>query len=71
LQLAYLDESQNPMAYYITALVVSDHEVIPLSKTLDEVTMYAQDTYGGVQRDAELHGHALVNGRDDSLSGRN
>jgi hypothetical protein len=70
--LAYLDEAQNADAFYVTAVVIEVTDAIPLAKTLDAVVMHAQETYGGVKEAAELHGHALVSGRDDwhGLRGR-
>lgn len=63
--LAYLDESHSPDDYYITALIVVDVVAIPLTKALDEVVEYAQDTYGGIASRAELHAYPLVSGTGD------
>ncbi len=65
MQLAYLDESQAPSAYYITAVVVTDADAIALASALDDVVEWAQDTYGGVRDAAELHAVDLVGGLGD------
>ena len=70
--LAYLDEARNADAFYVTAVLIEGADAIPLAKSLDAVVMHAQETYGGVKDAAELHGHALVSGREDwhQLRGR-
>jgi hypothetical protein len=70
-QLAYLDESEAPTAYYITALVVSDKDSIALATALDEVVEWAQANFGGVHSRAELHAHDLVGGQKDWEQYRN
>lgn len=70
MQLAYLDESKAPTAYYITALVVADKDTIALAAALDDVIDWAQDTYGGVRDHAELHAVDLVGGEGDWLKYR-
>lgn len=65
MQLAYLDESKAPTAYYVTALVVSDKDTVALSRGLDEVVEWAQDNHGGVRDNAELHAVDLAGGQRD------
>lgn len=63
--LAYLDESGDRSAYYITALMVEDKDPIPLSSALDDVVDYAWTTYRGIRSNAELHGYDLAWGEGD------
>jgi len=63
--LAYLDESFNTKCHTMTALMIKDADALPLSRALDEVVAYAQDTYGRIHSDAELHAYELAWGRGD------
>lgn len=63
--LAYLDESHaKGRNYYIGALVMAPENVPKLSTALDEVVWDAHSTFG-VQPNAELHGHPLVQAKED------
>lgn len=62
--LAYLDESFTKHRYYICAVIAPESEVAPLSKALDAVVEKAHRAYETPAR-AELHGHALMHGKDD------
>lgn len=65
--LAYADESysQGWDYYWIAALVCPEDVVGPLSNALDDVVTKAADNYSGIGTRAELHGHALLHGKDD------
>lgn len=65
MRLAYLDESKAPDAYYITALIVPDTDTVPLAVELEKVVQWAQDRFGGVRDNAELHAADLVGGKKD------
>lgn len=62
--LAYLDESYDKVEYWLTALVVPTETALQLQNSLDAVVYEAMTKYG-IPYDAELHGHALVHGKDD------
>jgi hypothetical protein len=65
--LAYVDESysQGWDRYWIAALVCPEGVVGPLSNALDAVVAKAAAGYSGIGTRAELHGHALLQGKDD------
>ncbi len=65
--LAYVDESYSTGwdRYWIAALVCPEHVLGPLSSALDDVVGKAADSYSGIGSDAELHGHALLHGKED------
>lgn len=65
--LAYVDESYSTAwdRYWIAALVCPEHVVGPLASALDDVVDKAADSYSGIGTQAELHGHALLHGKDD------
>jgi hypothetical protein len=65
--LAYVDESYSTgwKYYWIAALVCPEHVVRPLITDLDAVVNKAAVGYEGISADAELHGHALLQGKDD------
>ena len=67
-QLAYLDESRTAKAFHITALCVSDVDAIPLGRDLDGVVEFAQDNFGKIRSNAELHGYAIASAKDDWTS---
>ncbi len=64
--LAYVDESYSTHweRYWIAALFCPDRVVGPLSQALDAVVATAASNYSGVGTRAELHGHALLHGKD-------
>ncbi|MFG3410182.1 DUF3800 domain-containing protein [Streptomyces sp. NPDC048142] len=62
--LTYVDESYDQDHYWMVALVVAEKHLRPLHRALDSVVAKAADHYP-VDRHAELHGHALVQARDD------
>jgi hypothetical protein len=62
--LTYVDESYDGDRYWMVALVVAENHLRPLHSALDSVVRKAADSYP-VDPDAELHGHALVQARDD------
>lgn len=62
--LTYVDESYDRDHYWMVALVVAEKHLRPLHRALDSVVSKAADHYP-VDRHAELHGHALVQARDD------
>ncbi|MFZ4272642.1 DUF3800 domain-containing protein [Streptomyces arboris] len=62
--LTYVDESYDRDHYWMVALVVAETHLRPLHRALDSVVAKAADHYP-VDRHAELHGHALVQARDD------
>ncbi|MEU6118082.1 DUF3800 domain-containing protein [Streptomyces sp. NPDC047117] len=62
--LTYVDESYDNDCYWMVALMVAEKHLRPLHRALDSVVQKAADSYP-VGRDAELHGHALVQARDD------
>ncbi len=68
MQLAYVDESKSSDAFFVTGLVMADSDAIPLAVDLDGVVEFAQDTFGRLRSDAELHGYALASARDDWTS---
>lgn len=63
--LAYLDESYDKAEYWLAALVVPAAAALQLQNDLDAVVNRAMTSGYGVPSDAELHGHALVQGKDD------
>lgn len=71
MQLAYLDESRTAKAFHITALCVRDTDAIPLGRDLDGVIEFAQDNFGKIRSDAELHGYAIANAKEDWTSFQN
>lgn len=62
--LTYVDESYDNDCYWMVALTVAEKHLRPLHRALDSVVQKAADSYP-VHPDAELHGHALVQARDD------
>ena len=62
--LTYLDESYTQDRFYIAALGCPDEVAIPLAADLDQVVQDAATAYA-ISPTAELHGHALFQGRDD------
>lgn len=62
--LTYVDESYDKDRYWMVALVVAERHLRPLHSALDSVVRKAADNYP-VAPEAELHGHALVQARDD------
>ncbi|WP_051834605.1 DUF3800 domain-containing protein [Streptomyces sp. NRRL S-15] len=62
--LTYVDESYDRDRYWMVALVVAEQHLRPLHRALDSVVVKAAEHYP-VDRHAELHGHALVQARDD------
>ncbi|MFE5918205.1 DUF3800 domain-containing protein [Streptomyces sp. NPDC056468] len=62
--LTYIDESYDQTNYWIAALVVPEQHVRSLAQALDAVVQKAAASYP-VSRDAELHGHAIVQAVDD------
>lgn len=68
MQLAYLDESRTAKAFHITALCVRDTDAIPLGRDLDGVVEFAQDNFGRIRSDAELHGYAIASAKEDWTS---
>ncbi len=62
--LAYLDESCTRERYYMAAVVVPEDQARPLALALDHVVLAAAKAYGTSER-AELHGHAIMQGKDD------
>ncbi|MFE2630690.1 DUF3800 domain-containing protein [Streptomyces sp. NPDC059374] len=62
--LTYVDESYDRDFYWIAALMVAEQDIRPLSQALDSVVEKASKSYP-VARDAELHGHAIVQAKDD------
>jgi hypothetical protein len=67
--LAYVDESysQGWDRYWIAALLCPEQVLGPLSEALDDVVAKAASSYSGIGTRAELHGHALLHGKDDWL----
>jgi len=65
--LAYVDESYDAKwpIYWIAALVCPENVLGPLSSALDAVVENAAESYAGIEARAELHGHALLQGKDD------
>jgi hypothetical protein len=63
--LVYTDETYWADRYYIVGIVCPDIEAISLAKSLDSVVEEASYEYGGVSKEAELHGHDLVGGKHD------
>ncbi|MFD4525315.1 DUF3800 domain-containing protein [Streptomyces sp. NPDC058470] len=62
--LTYVDESYDAERYWMVALLVPEQYLRPLGRALDSVVRKASESYP-VEADAELHGHALVQARDD------
>jgi hypothetical protein len=62
--LTYVDESYDADHYWMVALLVSEQHLRPLGNALDSVVRKASESYP-VADTAELHGHALVQARDD------
>jgi hypothetical protein len=62
--LAYLDESYTKDRFYIAAVIVPEAAARPLAAALDRVVADASEAYG-VLREAELHGHPLMQGLGD------
>ncbi|WKX69248.1 DUF3800 domain-containing protein [Streptomyces sp. XD-27] len=62
--LTYVDESYDNDRYWMVALLVAERHLRPLHHALDSVVAKAADSYP-VDRHAELHGHALVQAKDD------
>lgn len=62
--LTYVDESYDNDCYWMVALAVAEKHLRPLHNALDSVVRKAADNYP-VGPQAELHGHALVQARDD------
>lgn len=62
--LCYLDESYTADRYYIATLAVPDDAARSLTRALDDVVRKAA-TEHGVDEKAELHGHALMHGKED------
>lgn len=62
--LTYVDESYDEDCYWMVALAVAERHLRPLHAALDSVVRKAADSYP-VDQYAELHGHALVQARDD------
>lgn len=63
-QLAYLDEADGANgAFYITAVVLPDHQSIAMGDALQLVVTRAAQTYGGVNPEAELHAVELIGGK--------
>lgn len=63
--LAYVDESYTKERYYIAALVVPEHSLIPLVRVLDSVIATAARAFPELAPTAELHGHDIVGGKGD------
>lgn len=63
--LVYLDESKTNKSFYVTALVVPDSDAKGLATGLQSVVEDAQDKYGRIASNAELHGYALASGTED------
>jgi hypothetical protein len=66
--LAYVDESYTTERYYMAAAVVPEASARPLTTALDQVVAKAAVAYGGLDLQAELHAHDLVNARRDWTS---
>lgn len=62
--LTYVDESYDSRRYWMVALLVAEHHLRPLQRGLDSVVRKAADSYP-VDAASELHGHALVQAKDD------
>ncbi|MFF3456051.1 DUF3800 domain-containing protein [Streptomyces sp. NPDC002730] len=62
--LTYVDESYDDDHYWMVALLVAEQHLRPLGRTLDSVVRKAAERYP-VEESAELHGHALVQARED------
>ncbi len=62
--LTYVDESYDRQRYWMVALVITEHHVRPLQRALDAVVRKAAESYP-VDESAELHGHALLQARED------
>lgn len=65
--LTYIDESYDQTHYWIAALVVQEQHARPLAHALDAVVQKAAASYP-VSKQAELHGHAIVQAGDDWAS---
>ncbi|MFD7517953.1 DUF3800 domain-containing protein [Streptomyces niveus] len=62
--LTYVDESYDNDCYWMVALLVPEGDLRSLHRALDSIVAKAADHYP-VDRHAELHGHALVQAKDD------
>lgn len=62
--LAYLDESKTQRSFFVGALIVPDVEAKGLAAALQAVVENAQDRYGRIHADAELHGNALAGAKE-------
>ncbi|MEU5413484.1 hypothetical protein [Streptomyces clavifer] len=62
--LTYADESYDRQRYWMVALAIAEHHVRPLQRALDSVVRKAAESYP-VDESAELHGHALLQARED------
>lgn len=62
--LTYLDESYDKGEYWMTGLCCPSDSILKLEVELDDVVDNAARDYG-VSEDAELHGNAIVHGKDD------
>lgn len=63
--LTYIDESFTKDRYLIAALIVPDDQAASLGAALKKVVENASWDYPGLSWTAELHGHAIVAGKDD------
>lgn len=63
--LAYSNDFGDHKTHAMTALMVQETQAIALAHALNEVVEYAQDTYGRIKEDAELHAYDLAWGRAD------
>lgn len=62
--LTYVDESYDEGHYWMVALLVAEQHLRPLGRALDSVVRKAAERFP-VEESAELHGHALVQARED------
>jgi hypothetical protein len=62
--LCYIDEADDRVNYYITALVINSKDVRALHEALDSVMEYAEVNYK-VPKSIELHGYSLVQAEHD------
>lgn len=60
--LAYLDESYTTERYFIAAVIVPEASARPLDEALENIVTKASLSYGGLDRETELHAHELVAG---------
>ncbi|HUP72199.1 MAG TPA: DUF3800 domain-containing protein [Acidimicrobiales bacterium] len=63
--LAYVDESYDKTYYWIGGLICPESQAVSLMHQLDEVVADAAMSYRGIGTNAELHGYALLQGKDD------